>query len=269
MSPMSLQPNRMIATAEATRIWQLYGFEAVKDLVLGDLALAMGVVVLEGPLDSAVARLIRKGKRGLIRVRSGIPEYGRKRFAVAHELGHWVLHEKLSQLWACTEDDMLAAYKGSPPEVEANSFAAELLMPERLFGQTIEGTRPKAPLISNLASDFQCSLTATAIRYVELSDDYCALVVSENGRVRWWRASTAMRPHFRLDANSLLPPLSIAATIHRGRVAPVAPQPLDIGVWVQEDDDADGETEFHEKTILEHAIHIERYGQIISLLWLP
>src|SRR5262245_59118721 len=112
----------------AAKLWARYGFATPDDLVLEDLAFALGVVVLEGRLDSADARLIRRGQKGLIRVKEDIPEPGRKRFAVAHEIGHWELHQAVSQVLSCTSEDMVAQYKASPPEIEANYFAAELLM---------------------------------------------------------------------------------------------------------------------------------------------
>ena len=102
--------SAVIPTTEATRLWNLYGFETSADLVLEDLALAMGVVVLDGNLQAADAWLVRKGDKGIIRVRNTIPESGRRRFAVAHELGHWSLHKSLSQLLSCTSEDMLARY---------------------------------------------------------------------------------------------------------------------------------------------------------------
>src|SRR2546430_1201637 len=105
------QVNKISAVGEAARLWRLHGFALPRDLVLEDLALALGVIVLEGRLDSADARLIRTGKRGLIRVKEDIPELGRKRFAIGHDLGHWLLHKNVSQVLACTSEDMVAKYK--------------------------------------------------------------------------------------------------------------------------------------------------------------
>ena len=126
---------RTTATGEAERLWKVYGFSSPQDLVLEDLALARGVIVTEGRLDAMDARLIRQGDHGLIRVKQGMPETGKKRFAIAHELGHWELHKQISQLFACTSSDMVASYKASVPEAEANYFAAGLLMPEVLFAE--------------------------------------------------------------------------------------------------------------------------------------
>ena len=77
----------------------------------------------------------------MIRTKRGIREEGRKRFAIAHELGHWFLHENESQFFVCTAEQM-REYKGSPTEVEANIFASELLMPTFLFRPLAENSAP-------------------------------------------------------------------------------------------------------------------------------
>jgi IrrE N-terminal-like domain len=100
----------------------------------------------------------------LIRVKEDILEPGRKRFAIAHDMGHWLLHKNVSQVLACTSEDMVAKYKASAPEIEANYFAAELLMPEKLFAPRIDRASLSVRLIKDLAADFQTTLTATAIR---------------------------------------------------------------------------------------------------------
>jgi Zn-dependent peptidase ImmA (M78 family) len=197
---MGFRPSPVIPHGQANGIWTPYGLASPKDLVLEDLALAMGVLVIEDRLDGADARLLRRGSKGIIRVKATIPENGRKRFAVAHELGHWVLHESLSQIVACTSDDMLEQYKASVPEIEANYFASALSMPEFLFRPKIRGTRHSIDLIKALADEFGTSLTATFIRYVELADDYCAVVSSEGGRVRWWRARHCFTNGIRLHS---------------------------------------------------------------------
>ena len=70
---------------------------------------------------------------------------GRRRFTIAHELGHWVLHRRGQQALFCrkgtvAEDPAPAPREPLPePEREANAFAAALLMPaplvERLYAR--------------------------------------------------------------------------------------------------------------------------------------
>lgn len=261
---MQLKPNKAVCKAEAQRIWRRYGFNSPNDLVLEDLAMTLGILVRDDRLDSAVARLVRDGDRALVRVSDRIQEPGRRRFAIAHEIGHWLLHRKQSQLLACTNEDMLAAYGSSPFEVEASVFAGALLMPQHLFIERTSGRRPTRDVITDLCEYFDTTLTATAMRYVEASNDYYAFVVSERNKIRWWRASDSfMNLSLWIECGSSVPANSAAAAFFRGETVPSDPQELDLVDWLGELEDIDGDT------IIEQAFPMPRYGQVISLLWLP
>ena len=143
-----------------------------------------GVVCLEANLTGCLARLVRKGGRGIIRTKMSIREPGRKRFAIAHELGHWFLHEAESQYFICTAEQM-REYKGSPLEVEANIFASELLMPTFLFRPLAQDAAPCLDSISTLSGKFVTSLTATGMKFVDLNRHECVLVLSTDGKVTW------------------------------------------------------------------------------------
>lgn len=59
----------------------------------------------------------------------------RRRFTIAHELGHWCLHKSKDKAVYCRAD-AVAEGDGHPPpgiEEEANVFAAALLMPAQLI----------------------------------------------------------------------------------------------------------------------------------------
>ena len=252
-----------IAQGEPERWWKLYGFSDPRDLILEDLALARGVLVTEGPLEEMEARLLRSGDKGLIRVKKDIPEPGRKRFAIAHELGHWELHKDISQLFACTRDDMIASYRRSDREGEANIFASSLLMPSSLFQKQSENTVLSLDAASKLAAYFLTSLTATAIRYVSLSQDYCAIVVSENGRIRWWHASNAFRQLFQLSAGTDLSSNTIAGSFFLKGQEPRGPEEVDIEAWTSKGSSSDL------STLVEESIYMRQYGKMLSLLRLP
>ena len=61
------KPSKVMAVGAASQLWKLYRFPSARELVLEDLALALGVLVIEGRLDTADARLVRSGPR--VRVR--------------------------------------------------------------------------------------------------------------------------------------------------------------------------------------------------------
>lgn len=261
---MGPKPNKVLATAEALGLWKLYGFKSPKELVLEDLAMARGILVMDGKLDSAAARLVRSGDTGIARISGRIREQGRRKFAIAHEIGHWELHKKQSHLLACTDEDMLARYGASPLEVEASIFAGSLLMPDHLFVERVNGRRPTKPVIEDLCDYFGTTLTATALRYVETSNDYYVFVLSENNRIRWWRASDTFGDHeLWIENKTVLPKNSAAAYFFRGESVPENPQHVDFNAWL---DDLPG---IYSDGIVEQAFPLSSYGQVISLLWLP
>ncbi len=257
--------RRAIAVAEGERLWQIYGFSSPEDLVLEDVAYARGVVVTDGRLDKMEARLIRKGTKGLIRVKTGLPEAGRRRFAIAHELGHWELHKNVSQLFACTSDDMVATYKVSQYEAEANYFASALLMPDFLFRKAANSMKLSFASLSSLATIFGTSLTATGIRYVETSDDYVAIVVSQDGRVRWWRGSDLFEEKFWIECRSRLSADTVASSIDSSSGTARTPKSdiVDIDAW----SDRGSGTEC--RSFVEESAYMASCGQVLTLLRLP
>lgn len=253
--------NTPLAAAEARRLWETYGFREPDDLVVEDLAMALGVVVIEGPLSCADAWLVRRGERGIIRVKEDIPEPGRKRFAVCHEIGHWVLHSGVSQVLSCTNDDIRSnGYKNSPEEVEASTFASELLMNETLFKVRMRRSTPTWDAIREIAEYFHTTLTATAMRYVDLSADACALVVTRDAHIRWFRSSDAFKERFRFTVKAAVGTETAAFALSQPGAPLEATAEPPIDAWAEAVDDGD------QPSVTEHSMRWERYGDVASLL---
>ncbi len=96
------------------------------------------------PLDSELS--------GLAHIRENVPIVGintlhaptRQRFTLAHELAHIQLHRRELERAVHVDRgslrrDPLAAAGVDPIEIEANAFAAELLMPTELLVSALEG----------------------------------------------------------------------------------------------------------------------------------
>jgi Zn-dependent peptidase ImmA (M78 family) len=95
----------------------------------------------------------------------------RRRFSVAHELGHLFLHMGYlvdDAKWASSEpyiDSVYYRYGYSTEEYEANEFAAALLMPRNEFlGQAARHRDKRQYLIDEIASHFQVSREAAVNR---------------------------------------------------------------------------------------------------------
>lgn len=98
---------------------------------------------------------------------------------IAHELGHFLLHRGKDRLFKDDNHSMNYWYQNNlnSEEVEANEFAAELLMPAKLFYNECKGKQFGPKIIDNLAKRFQVSKTAAILRFVHegsLSQIYLA-----------------------------------------------------------------------------------------------
>jgi len=90
---------------------------------------------------------------------------GRRRFTIAHELGHWYLHRAGGDARFCRSEDVggsAAELRAARRiEAEANRFAAALLMPESLVRRDAPACRYSVPA---LARRFGVSVAAMQVR---------------------------------------------------------------------------------------------------------
>jgi len=117
-----------------------------------------------------------------------IPSEGFRRFTVAHELGHYFLEGHYKHIFADGNSRHVSdsGYSSDDPfEREADAFAAALLMPSALFKSACSRVAPGFKAIETLSEKCVTSLTATAIRYADLSDDPIAVIGSKDNRVQF------------------------------------------------------------------------------------
>ena len=248
----------ILASQRAEEIIKELRIREPSEIELEDIAMERGVLVRERLLKGSEARLVRRGRTGIITVDKSITEEGRKRFAVAHELGHFELHRD-SQLLFCTEQDMVVWNENKPQEIEANEFAANVLMPESLFLARIGKEKPNLNIVKSLAEEFRTSLTATAVRYAQLSPEPCAAVISREGVIKWYRKSSCFRHHVKVG--STLSTNTYAGDYFDGCEVPLKPMKAPAFAWLA--GNVDGEAE-----IIEHSLPFTRYNAVLSLLWI-
>jgi Zn-dependent peptidase ImmA (M78 family) len=146
------------------------------------LAQRLGLEIRRVPMDDRVSGYIERRPDGwMIGVNSTHP-HNRQRFTIAHELGHFVHHRPL--LDGGTNDTR--AYRTDPEtrlfnariqrrhEIEANRFAAGLLMPGDKVREVLQELRGVNDLVSRLARIFHVSPSAMEIRLRELVDEEVA-----------------------------------------------------------------------------------------------
>ena len=101
-------------------------------------------------------------------------------FSVAHELGHYYLPGHIDAVLSNSDvhESRAGFASGDRYEIEADLFAATLLMPRTLFTRAMSTAGDGLPAIEKLAEQCHTSLTATAIRYARCTREPVAVVLS-------------------------------------------------------------------------------------------
>ncbi|MDI1258264.1 ImmA/IrrE family metallo-endopeptidase [Aquabacterium sp.] len=109
----------------------------------------------------------------------------RQRFTIGHELGHFLLPWHRQTSFSCTAED-IGGRANKEWEIQANQFAAELLMPAQLVKNKLHSLKdPELAHIVQLRDQFGTSMEMTARRLVELSEYACAVVFSKDNTIRY------------------------------------------------------------------------------------
>jgi Zn-dependent peptidase ImmA (M78 family) len=96
----------------------------------------------------------------------------RKRFTVAHELGHYFCHrDELIEGIVDGVDTLNRDGKIDPMEIEANNFAANILMPEEIFTALWIEKKCSIPYMSEYFFVSESAIITRA-RFLGLANDY-------------------------------------------------------------------------------------------------
>ncbi|KQO49437.1 hypothetical protein ASF24_09885 [Methylobacterium sp. Leaf86] len=143
--------------------------------------------------DEFEGGLVTNAKRSegtILAKRGGEP---RRRFTIAHELGHFLMAHHIPDQpgrFLCKSSDLrrLTAKEGDQRqrrEVEANRFASLMLMPPHLLrGAMAAFPEPDLHHVLALARDFGVGKETAARAYVQYHPERIAIVVAGNGRVQ-------------------------------------------------------------------------------------
>ena len=249
------------------------GLDEITEMPMDLFVAGMDSILIEEPLAHCDGRIIFGNNKTIIKINSQIQFQQRKRFASAHEIGHLIMHKNMQ-----LPDDTFANFniiagmenvmKNGVQELEANEFASELLMPEKIFIKEAKGRQFSPMLIKQLAERFNTSLTATVFRYMQFDNLHpICLVYIENGKVKYWKKSDDLKIWFG-DHTRLAPPSdSVAAEyIQKGyefiyKLEEKA-QLIKKSTWFTLNEYDLEDTDFYE-----YCIPTKRYKTILSIIW--
>lgn len=140
--------------------------------------------------------LMRVGNAFGIRYAQHIQNDGFIRFTVAHELGHYFLPGHAEQLFPNGDGvhtSKSGYISGNSLEQQADSFASALLMPDHLFRKAVDNAGSGFLAIENLAKQCRTSITSTAIRFTQFTDEAVAVIVSSGQQIDYCFMSECIR----------------------------------------------------------------------------
>jgi uncharacterized protein DUF955 len=215
---------------------------------------AMPEAIRDNRVDRIAAATVEiKGKR-YVHV-NGNDREERQRFTACHEAAHIDLglpsDHGGSPSWSYA--------KRSPNEILCDVFAAELLLPYKLFKPLVDKSDTSLVAVDGFAKDFVASTMATGSRFATLAGAPCAFVLSERGKVRYASRSKALREaNAWVQPRLALPKGSVCERLRAGGSCGGAEE-IDADVWLSNWDRGG--------VLLEDARHLAHWDQTIALIW--
>jgi Zn-dependent peptidase ImmA (M78 family) len=134
--------------------------------------------------DSEALFILHNGIKKII-LNQNINYEPRKNFTIAHEIGHYYLPWHTNEIYNCKSSDIQSFHSNLLQEAEANQFAAELLIPTELLSDDINNKETNLSLIKDLSDKYGVSITSMGIKIIENTYEPVAIVVTENGKIKW------------------------------------------------------------------------------------
>jgi Zn-dependent peptidase ImmA (M78 family) len=139
------------------------------------IARELGIELRSGALGDVSGVLVRRGETATIGTNSG-QSAQRQRFTIAHELGHFLLHEGITnhvdRSYRVNYRSAESSQATNVEEIEANYFAASILMPKHMLdAQNAEEALDNDGMVGSLAKQFQVSRLAMSLRLANLYEE--------------------------------------------------------------------------------------------------
>lgn len=217
-----------------------------------DLTIPVPIERLSAQLDiTDITRLTTAGfEGGLVtdaNKHSGVILYNqasppkRRRFTIAHELGHFLMPSHLPDAngrLLCSQSDMFLLGVDEQDrrrrmEVEANRFASLILLPPSSFRRDANQSKdPDLRHIAALSEQYKVSMEAVSRAYVTYRAEPVGVIVTQYGRVLRLYRDDRRFPFITVPSNSPVPQRSLLVRRNHQQRAVSEIDETDAGVWV-------------------------------------
>jgi Zn-dependent peptidase ImmA (M78 family) len=183
----------MNSVTPAERMLIDLGIAEPKEIDLDAIAWTRGAIVNYRPIDGCEATIVGSKRRAVISVNiRSMPE--RRRFSLAHELGHWYHHR--GRILFCGRNDVCNFVNNAMnPERQADGFASDLILPGYMFDPRLRKMkRLTLAAVRELAEEFGASLTETLFKMTVLNRFPMVIVCHNKIERRWFERSKMIQP---------------------------------------------------------------------------
>ena len=256
------QAERLLRDEELLRLpVDLESLARTRDIVIGRMP---------GPNTGVSGMLVRHGNTFGILYATAIPNEGFQRFSIAHELGHFFIDGHIDHIPfdGALHESYADFVSNDPYEREADYFAAGLLMPETPVCRIIREQPDGLCTIEAIQHAARASLTASAIRYVGLTESATAVIVSQGDKIDYCFMSNTLMKSFRdltwPRKGDPIPSGTVTASIAR--------KPDTLRRDARDSDEIDAMEWFAcERSVqaLEEVVGLGSYGRVLTVLTCP
>jgi len=249
----------------ARELLDQYGIDDPSEIPLETLIYGRDAIIREKPLSNCDGRIVFGNKKSIITINSNIEFEGKRRFVLAHELGHHEMHRNEIPVHF-DNDATLQYFKNGNQETQANEFASEILMPSKLFLSQSERKRFSPELLRELSNLFLTSLTSTVYRYFDFGRHPICLIYSYNNVVKYWKRPDEY-PHFLINRINLPPPEGSVAYEFFNEKKIYTKANSKQRVWKSTWFNLNREEDDNDTNFYEFCIITPKYNTVLSVIW--
>lgn len=254
-----------LAKVKASQVLDYCGVEFANQLGLYEILYGRGIdMILSKNIFGSEARISFRNNKSIVTLNEKNKNEAKRNFTLAHELAHFEIHKNILQSVHIDDANSLNSwFTGGHHEIEANCFAAELLMPKKSFIKYLPTDEFSIESIRKLSNIFNSSLTSTAIQFKEYGNYPICLISSQNGLIKWSCCSDDFPLKFIPNGNKISVN-SVAGELYNNSIVYQEPQIINCSVWFSEDREY---PEFSNILFYEQCIKLSN-NSILSLIWM-
>lgn len=232
------------------------------------IAEAKGITFCYGDYENAFDGLIEHENGNFhiyINSKNNRPDSPRARFTFAHELGHYFIDEHRQALLSGktpSHPSYVNFSSKNPVEIEADFFAASLLMPENRVKKDCYRKKFCYELVEELSKKYNVSITAAILKLMTIDHHPLMIVVSINNRIKWFKYSHDFPFKWLKHPKGIVPKNTLAGAYFKNNEKFDDTFPLIADDWFEYVPEKQFDRKFYEK-----CIYADKHNFVLSIIW--